>query len=171
MHWQVALLQLPQSPAASSVVPRASPASGTLFPERHFRGAVRTLMLATVPPVLVQHNDPPTIPPPTASSRSTRDWLVALMTWEHWNWIETQPALIHSVITTWHSDGFFLRTATEEQYQQAFGGCSTVSVCIFGYRIYSTIERIFYESKICVPARERAEPISEYQKVYFREIR
>jgi hypothetical protein len=48
MHWQVALLQLPQSPAASSVVPRASPASGTLFPERHFRGAVRTLMLATV---------------------------------------------------------------------------------------------------------------------------
>jgi hypothetical protein len=50
MHWQVALLQLPQSPAASSVVPRASPASGTLFPERHFRGAVRTLMLATVLP-------------------------------------------------------------------------------------------------------------------------
>jgi hypothetical protein len=45
MHWQVALLQLPQSPAASSVVARAS---GTLFPERHSRGAVRTLMLATV---------------------------------------------------------------------------------------------------------------------------
>jgi hypothetical protein len=49
MHWQVALLQLPQSPAASSVVPRASPASDTLFPERHFRAAVRTLLLATVP--------------------------------------------------------------------------------------------------------------------------
>jgi hypothetical protein len=107
----------------------------TDIPEvHHSDGESRPPAPAVVPPVLVEHNDPPTtLPPPTASARSTRDWLVALMTWEHWNWIETQPAVIHSVMTTWHSDGYFLRTATVEEYTQALGGCSTVSVCIFGY--------------------------------------
>jgi hypothetical protein len=46
--------------------------------------------------------------------------------------VASQPAVIHSVMTTWHCDGYFLRTATQEQYQQAFGG-STVSICVFGY--------------------------------------
>jgi hypothetical protein len=48
VHWQVALLQLPQSPATSSVVSRASPAPRTLFPEHHFRGVVCSLTVATV---------------------------------------------------------------------------------------------------------------------------
>jgi hypothetical protein len=48
VHWQVAPLHQPLSPTTSSVVPGVSSSPRTLFSERHFWGAVRTLTLATV---------------------------------------------------------------------------------------------------------------------------
>jgi hypothetical protein len=48
VHWQVAPLHQPLSPTTSSVVPGVSSSPRTLFSERHFCGAVRTLTLATV---------------------------------------------------------------------------------------------------------------------------
>jgi hypothetical protein len=48
VHWQVAPLHQPLSPTTSSVVPGGSSSPRTLFSERHFWGAVRTLTLATV---------------------------------------------------------------------------------------------------------------------------
>jgi hypothetical protein len=48
VHWQVAPLHQPLSPTTSSVVPGVSSYPRTLFPERHFWGAVCTLTLATV---------------------------------------------------------------------------------------------------------------------------
>jgi hypothetical protein len=50
VHWQVAPLHQPLSPTTSSVVPGVSSSPRTLFSERHFWGAVRTLTLATVVP-------------------------------------------------------------------------------------------------------------------------
>jgi hypothetical protein len=48
VHWQVAPLHQPLSPTTSSDVPGVSSSPRTLFSERHFWGAVRTLTLATV---------------------------------------------------------------------------------------------------------------------------
>jgi hypothetical protein len=48
VHWQVAPLHQPLPPTTSSVVPGVSSSPRTLFSERHFWGAVRTLTLATV---------------------------------------------------------------------------------------------------------------------------
>jgi hypothetical protein len=50
VHWQVAPLHQPLSPTTSPVVPGVSSSPRTLFSERHFWGAVRTLTLATVLP-------------------------------------------------------------------------------------------------------------------------
>jgi hypothetical protein len=47
VHWQVAPLHQPLSPTTSSVVPGVSSSPRTLFSERHFWGAVRTLTLTT----------------------------------------------------------------------------------------------------------------------------
>jgi hypothetical protein len=48
VHWQVTPLHQPLSPTTSSVVPGVSSSPRTLFSERHFWGAVRTLTLAIV---------------------------------------------------------------------------------------------------------------------------
>jgi hypothetical protein len=53
VHWQVAPLHQPLSPTTSSVVPGVSSSPRTLFSERHFWGAVRTLTLATVESFIV----------------------------------------------------------------------------------------------------------------------
>jgi hypothetical protein len=59
VHWQVAPLHQPLSPTISSVVPGVSSSPRTLFSERHFWGAVRTLTLATVHSPLSPHSPTP----------------------------------------------------------------------------------------------------------------
>ena len=76
-------------------------------------------------------NRPTALLPMTATSPVTREWLVTVLTWDHYNFTEMQQELIHSVNTRWCRDGRFLRTASREELTRAFGGNVVESSCVF----------------------------------------